>query len=60
MDHWKMGAKLIVGPEMHCKVEASMAAAQNIPIISHKCNDQAVSDKNMYVFLLKIDKICHF
>lgn len=45
MDHWKQGAKLFVGPEMHCRVEASMAAAQNLPIISHKCKDQTVSDK---------------
>ncbi|KAI6177512.1 Guanylate cyclase [Aphelenchoides bicaudatus] len=48
MDHWKQGAKLFVGPEMHCRVEASMAAAQNLPIISHKCKDQTVSDKQKY------------
>ena len=45
MDHWKRGAKVFIGPELNCRTEATMAAAQNLPLISHKCKDQTVSDK---------------
>uniref|UniRef100_A0A0K0DB38 ANF_receptor domain-containing protein n=1 Tax=Angiostrongylus cantonensis TaxID=6313 RepID=A0A0K0DB38_ANGCA len=45
MEHWKMGARVFIGPEMNCRTEATMAAAQNLPIISYKCKDQTVSDK---------------
>uniref|UniRef100_A0A183CFH4 Triose-phosphate isomerase n=1 Tax=Globodera pallida TaxID=36090 RepID=A0A183CFH4_GLOPA len=45
MDHWQKGAKVFIGPEVNCRTEASMAAAQNLPLISHKCKDQTVSDK---------------
>ncbi|KAI1715408.1 receptor family ligand binding region domain-containing protein [Ditylenchus destructor] len=48
MEHWKKGAKVFIGPETHCKTEATMAAAQNLPIISYKCKDQTVSDKKKY------------
>ncbi|KAK6012697.1 ligand-binding protein, receptor family [Ostertagia ostertagi] len=48
MDHWKMGARVFIGPEMNCRTEATMAAAQNLPIISYKCKDQTVSDKKKY------------
>lgn len=48
MEHWKKGAKVFIGPEMNCRTEATMAAAQNLPIISYKCKDQAVSEKKKY------------
>lgn len=48
MDHWKLGARVFIGPEMNCRTEATMAAAQNLPIISYKCKDQTVSDKKKY------------
>uniref|UniRef100_A0A7E4URV4 Guanylate cyclase n=1 Tax=Panagrellus redivivus TaxID=6233 RepID=A0A7E4URV4_PANRE len=48
MDHWKRGAKVFIGPEMNCRTEATMAAAQNLPIISYKCKDETVSDKKKY------------
>ncbi|VDM63969.1 unnamed protein product [Angiostrongylus costaricensis] len=48
MEHWKMGARVFIGPEMNCRTEATMAAAQNLPIISYKCKDQTVSDKKKY------------
>uniref|UniRef100_A0A914Z0Q9 Guanylate cyclase n=1 Tax=Panagrolaimus superbus TaxID=310955 RepID=A0A914Z0Q9_9BILA len=48
MDHWKRGAKVFIGPEMNCRTEATMAASQNLPIISYKCKDQTVSDKIKY------------
>ncbi|GMR36337.1 hypothetical protein PMAYCL1PPCAC_06532 [Pristionchus mayeri] len=48
MEHWKQGAKVFIGPEMNCRTEAIMAAAQNLPIISYKCKDQTVSDKEKY------------
>ncbi|VDM39574.1 unnamed protein product [Toxocara canis] len=48
MEHWAQGAKAFIGPEMNCRTEATMAAAQNVPIISHKCKDHIVSDKTKY------------
>uniref|UniRef100_A0A915CXI3 Receptor ligand binding region domain-containing protein n=1 Tax=Ditylenchus dipsaci TaxID=166011 RepID=A0A915CXI3_9BILA len=48
MEHWKKGAKVFIGPETNCKTEATMAAAQNLPILSYKCKDQTVSDKKRY------------
>jgi hypothetical protein len=35
MNHWKDGAKVFIGPEANCATEATMAAAQNLPIISY-------------------------
>lgn len=49
MDHWKKGAKVFIGPEMNCRTEATMAASQNLPIISYKCKDQTVSNKKKSV-----------
>uniref|UniRef100_A0A914H865 Guanylate cyclase n=1 Tax=Globodera rostochiensis TaxID=31243 RepID=A0A914H865_GLORO len=48
MDHWQKGAKVFIGPEVNCRTEAAMAAAQNLPLISHKCKDQTISDKKKY------------
>ena len=55
MDHWKQGAKVFIGPEVNCRTEATMAAAQNLPLISHKCKDQTISDKKRLIlkFLIK-------
>ncbi|CAJ0959875.1 unnamed protein product, partial [Mesorhabditis belari] len=48
MDHWKRGAKAFIGPEVNCRTEATMAAAQDVPIISYKCKDRTVSDKEKF------------
>uniref|UniRef100_A0A914WYR8 Receptor ligand binding region domain-containing protein n=1 Tax=Plectus sambesii TaxID=2011161 RepID=A0A914WYR8_9BILA len=49
MKHWKEGAKVFIGPETNCRTEATMAAAQNLPIISYKCKDhKQESDKDLY------------
>uniref|UniRef100_A0AAF5I350 Guanylate cyclase n=1 Tax=Strongyloides stercoralis TaxID=6248 RepID=A0AAF5I350_STRER len=48
MDHWKSGVSAFIGPEMNCRTEAQMAAAQNLPIIAYKCKDEAVSNKIKY------------
>ncbi|CAJ0587054.1 unnamed protein product, partial [Mesorhabditis spiculigera] len=48
MQHWKMGARAFIGPEVNCRTEATMAAAQNLPIISYKCKDESVSDKRKF------------
>uniref|UniRef100_A0A183CDB4 Trehalase n=1 Tax=Globodera pallida TaxID=36090 RepID=A0A183CDB4_GLOPA len=45
MDHWLKGAKVFIGPEVNCRTEASMAAAQNLPLILHKCKGRTISDK---------------
>lgn len=49
MEQWKAGAKVFIGPEMACMTEASMAAAQNLPIISYKCKDGTLSNKKTFV-----------
>lgn len=46
MEHWARGAKAFFGPEMNCRTEATMAASQNLPIISYKCKDETVSNKH--------------
>uniref|UniRef100_A0A0N5CAT4 Guanylate cyclase n=1 Tax=Strongyloides papillosus TaxID=174720 RepID=A0A0N5CAT4_STREA len=48
MDHWKSGVSAFIGPEINCKAEAQMAAAQNLPIIAYKCKDEVVSNKDKY------------
>ncbi|VDM94971.1 unnamed protein product [Thelazia callipaeda] len=48
MQHWALGAKVFIGPEMNCRTEATMAAAQNLPILSYKCKDETMSDKSKY------------
>ncbi|VDK69925.1 unnamed protein product [Onchocerca ochengi] len=48
MQHWAQGAKVFIGPEMNCRTEATMAAAQNLPILSYKCKDEMMSDKSKY------------
>jgi hypothetical protein len=53
MDHWKRGAKVFIGPEVNCRTEATMASSQNLPLISHKCKDQTVSDKKRF-FVIQI------
>lgn len=38
----------IIGPDEHCKSEALVADAWNLPMISYKCTDTAVSNKTIY------------
>ncbi|XP_071105845.1 receptor-type guanylate cyclase Gyc76C-like [Haliotis cracherodii] len=47
-EQWKAGAVVFFGPEDSCTVEARLAAAFNLPIISYKCSDYEVSDKKLY------------
>ena len=42
------GVVAFFGPEDSCKVEATVASALNLPMISHKCADSSVSDKSLY------------
>jgi len=42
------GCVAFIGPERTCVTEASVAAAWSLPMISYKCSDSAVSDKNIY------------
>uniref|UniRef100_A0A0N5A3Y9 Guanylate cyclase n=1 Tax=Parastrongyloides trichosuri TaxID=131310 RepID=A0A0N5A3Y9_PARTI len=48
MDHWKNGVSAFIGPEINCRTEAQMAAAQNLPILAYKCKDEYVSNKLKY------------
>ncbi|CAD6195344.1 unnamed protein product [Caenorhabditis auriculariae] len=48
MNHWQAGARVFIGPEKNCKTEAAMASAQNLPIISYRCNDQEVSREDYH------------
>ncbi|XP_055334707.1 receptor-type guanylate cyclase Gyc76C-like [Paramacrobiotus metropolitanus] len=45
---WKQGAVAFFGPEDTCEKEAFIAAAWNLPMISYKCSDQAVSNRKIY------------
>lgn len=38
----------IIGPDEHCKFEALVADAWDLPMISFKCTDTAVSNKTIY------------
>lgn len=42
------GAVAFFGPEDTCEVEATIAAALNLPMISYKCANSAVSNKAVY------------
>ncbi|XP_058819180.1 guanylate cyclase 32E [Topomyia yanbarensis] len=42
------GIAAFIGPDETCTTEALVASAWNIPMISYKCADAAVSDKNVY------------
>ncbi|KAJ6222298.1 hypothetical protein RDWZM_000843 [Blomia tropicalis] len=45
ISQWRAGAVAFFGPEDTCDVEATLAAALNLPMISYKCANTAVSDK---------------
>ncbi|XP_053691756.1 guanylate cyclase 32E [Sabethes cyaneus] len=42
------GIVAFIGPDETCTTEALVAAAWNIPMISYKCADAAVTDKTVY------------
>ncbi|OQV14132.1 Guanylate cyclase 32E [Hypsibius exemplaris] len=45
---WASGAVAFFGPEDTCEKEAFIAAAWDLPMISYKCSDAAVSDRTIY------------
>lgn len=45
---WSEGAIAFIGPEDSCEVEATIAAALNLPMISYKCANTKVSEKDFY------------
>ncbi|XP_052770331.1 receptor-type guanylate cyclase Gyc76C-like [Mya arenaria] len=45
---WRRGARAFIGLEDSCSVEAKVAAAWNLPMISYKCADYDVSDKEQF------------
>ncbi|XP_045214115.2 receptor-type guanylate cyclase Gyc76C-like [Mercenaria mercenaria] len=47
-DQWRKGAKVFIGLEDSCSVEAKVAAAWNLPMISYKCADYDVSNKEEF------------
>lgn len=47
-DQWKQGVVAFFGLEDSCSVEARVAAAWNLPLISYKCADDDVSIKSKY------------
>ncbi|KAK3090839.1 hypothetical protein FSP39_015066 [Pinctada imbricata] len=47
-EQWSQGAVAFFGLEDSCSVEARVAAAWNLPMISYKCADYDVSDKEKY------------
>ncbi|KPM02166.1 Guanylate cyclase-like protein 2 [Sarcoptes scabiei] len=45
---WLSGAVAFFGPEDTCEVEATIAGALNLPMISYKCASSIVSNKDLY------------
>ena len=45
---WRKGVVAFFGPEDSCEVEATIAAALKLPMISYKCTDSKVSRKEVY------------
>ena len=48
ISQWRSGAVAFFGPEDTCEVEATIAAALNLPMISYKCANSAVSNKGLF------------
>lgn len=48
LDQWRRGAVAFFGPEDSCEVEATIASAINLPMISYKCADSKASNKHFY------------
>ncbi|XP_054158024.1 receptor-type guanylate cyclase Gyc76C-like isoform X2 [Oppia nitens] len=48
LSQWKQGVVAFFGPEDSCEVEATIAAALQLPMISYKCADSKVSRKDLY------------
>ncbi|XP_043280235.1 guanylate cyclase 32E [Venturia canescens] len=42
------GVVAFIGPDVFCKIEALVAAAWNLPLISYKCEDPEVSNSNVF------------
>ena len=48
LNQWRKGVVAFFGPEDSCEVEATIAAALKLPMISYKCTDSKVSKKDFY------------
>ncbi|RWS24135.1 hypothetical protein B4U80_02047, partial [Leptotrombidium deliense] len=48
LDQWRKNVTAFFGPEDSCSVEATIAASLNLPMISYKCSDSKVSNKQFY------------
>ncbi|CAG2169153.1 unnamed protein product, partial [Oppiella nova] len=48
LSQWRQGVVAFFGPEDSCEVEATIAAALQLPMISYKCADSKVSRKDIY------------
>lgn len=48
LEQWEHGVAVFFGPENYCEVEATIAAAINLPIISYKCEDPKVLRREFY------------
>ncbi len=50
MTEWREGHGLdaVIGPDEHCRSEALVADAWNLPMISYKCTEPVVSNKTIY------------
>lgn len=48
LHQWRQGAVAFFGPEDSCEVEATIASAINLPMISYKCADSKASNKHFY------------
>lgn len=48
LQQWRNGALAFIGPEDSCEVEATIAAAVDLPMISFKCADQRGPNKQRH------------
>ena len=53
LEQWERGVAVFFGPENYCEVEATIAAAINLPMISYKCEDPKVLRRDFYSTLAR-------
>ncbi|XP_071965376.1 speract receptor-like isoform X2 [Antedon mediterranea] len=51
---WRDGAVGIVGPGCSCDYEAKLTSALQIPMLDYGCEDQKVSDKDLYPYYARV------
>ncbi|XP_033123618.1 speract receptor-like [Anneissia japonica] len=53
-DLWKNNAVGVVGPGCSCDYEARLTSALELPMLGYGCDDQKVSDKELYPYYARV------